>query len=145
MTWIAHYEPMLYEGQVNPTKRGFASADAAWEYITGTQVCDGCREELVPPITVENLRSTGCAAEWLVLEENKFDNAKSEEELMEAAGYKLVYKKPNIMTMPKSLLFDYHNYRKDMVCPLCNRTVWVGVDENGKESCCQKCYLESYE
>lgn len=46
--------------------------------------------------------------------------------------------------IPESLEFDYRNYRKDMVCPLCKRQVWVGVDQDGKESICQKCLQEAY-
>lgn len=48
------------------------------------------------------------------------------------------------MKIPKQLTFDYRLYREDMLCPLCARTVWVGMDENGKESICQACYEQAY-
>lgn len=41
---------------------------------------------------------------------------------------------------PKTLTFNFKDYKEDEECPFCHITTWLGVGENGIKMC-QKCYL----
>jgi hypothetical protein len=102
MDYTAQYQPMRSEGQSDPSRSGFTSEDAAWDYVY-TQMCTGCRDErriaLLGKDSEEYKAYTdagrwepseypACSCEWMVLPTDKIDAPY--EERMLAAGWKPV-------------------------------------------------------
>jgi hypothetical protein len=105
--WAAVYQP----SDTSRTSRfDFPSKEAAKEYVF-SQMCQSCSEsrELALKIQKEH-RATldedmmaeelpGCFWEWLIMKTKDYQNADSMDDLMEAAGWEKVYKRPKSETV----------------------------------------------
>jgi hypothetical protein len=98
--WTALYQPVIAPGgRTNPSKSGFATREEAMAYALD-DMCDTCKEERRKALAGEEqdeefefrpLKYPGCFYEWLFVPTSSLD--KPYEEIMEDAGWKLVYSK----------------------------------------------------
>jgi hypothetical protein len=100
-TWTAIYEP---DGQRHESKFDLPSKEAALEYVFA-HMCEPCKENRRLALKIkaegratirEDMRADeypGCFWEWLILKTKDLKQAKYQSDVMEAAGYKLIYKR----------------------------------------------------
>lgn len=102
----AIYLPALPPGQSDPSRRGFATADEAQEFVF-SQMCKGCKEQrklfldgvVKEPLDMYEAEEwpeewPPCTCEWVVVPTDKSDGTFLE--LMEAAGWQVVYEKQKL-------------------------------------------------
>ncbi|MBS1722852.1 MAG: hypothetical protein JSS66_07725 [Armatimonadetes bacterium] len=75
--FVAFYNPGT-SGE-DPSRRGFTTEEAAWNYIKSAGVCASCLEDLArghfadaPDVTVTHVAHTSCGAEWDVEPETEY-------------------------------------------------------------------------
>lgn len=96
--YTALYLPALPTGSPNPTKTGFETKDVAWEYVF-SRMCSSCKEERERVLKSEATDECGsnapaCSAEWLVLTTSDLETCEGWDDLMNAVGAELIYKRP---------------------------------------------------
>lgn len=92
--WTATYLPMRNEGEPDPSRSGFATAEEAEEYII-SRMCRHCVEEREAALAgdPESSEWPGCACEWLVIETEKYDKCETFDDMMDAVGAKVIWRK----------------------------------------------------
>lgn len=103
--WTALYLPARTPGYVDPSRFDFNSEPEAQEYIF-SQMCRGCQEErdrAVKKITIgvsdENIEHEydslwpACACEWDTMLTSEYEQCETDQDVMEAAGWEVIYSK----------------------------------------------------
>jgi hypothetical protein len=113
--FVAYYMPAL-NGNKDPSRGGFPTKDAAWDWVAEKYTCKGCKEEIetnkkwrksgkkYPPKSFfksleeevdwhqKNVGSShpACMCEWSVLEKDKLDKCQDFGDIMDAMGAKRI-------------------------------------------------------
>lgn len=113
--FVAYYLPAL-NGRKDPSKGGFLTKEAAWEWVAEKHTCQGCKEEIetnkkwiasgkkYPPKSFFkslddeidwSFKNIGdghpaCMCEWTVLEKDKLDKCENFGDIMDASGAKRI-------------------------------------------------------
>jgi hypothetical protein len=96
------YAPARAEGVPDPTRSGFPTEEAAWEFVFGS-MCRKCREEHDRALTLsEEEREESadglfpaCACEWFVLSTADYKNSAGFDDILDAAGFtEIAYSRP---------------------------------------------------
>lgn len=112
--FVAYYMPAT-EGK-DPSKEGFSTEEAGWDWVRKNCVCKGCKEEIetnkkwvasgkkYPSKSFfksleeevdwhqKNVGSSfpACMCEWMILEKDKLDKCKDFGDIMDASGAKRI-------------------------------------------------------
>lgn len=91
MLFSAIYLPARSEGTPDPSRGGFESEDAAWEFVFTNHMCRRCVESRRRAIAGTggefDSEYPACSAEWLVGKTADFEKAESFEDTLTAGGY----------------------------------------------------------
>ncbi len=101
--WTALYLPARPEGRPDPSRFDFDSEDEAQEYIF-TRMCKSCKAQRQraldgtsdPEDGLEQFDSLwpGCAHEWSTMLTSDYEGCETDQDVMEAAGWRVIYRKP---------------------------------------------------
>lgn len=102
--WTALYMPALPDNAKNPSRYDFDSKDEAEQYIFG-RMCTDCKEGRQrvidgtsdPDNNEDHLFDSewpGCACEWEAVLTHELAGCETMDDVMNAAGYKVIWSKP---------------------------------------------------
>jgi hypothetical protein len=102
--YSAIYLPARQPSRSDSSRSGFETKEAAWEYVY-SQMCEACQAERARVLAGEgqpedwkagrhgDSLDPPCSFEWIVAPTERVEAATSWDELMEAAGMKLIYQR----------------------------------------------------
>lgn len=89
----------------DPSRSGFPTKEAAWDWIYTEQMCTECKNERKDALSEEfdfddeehspPALKPPCALEWLVLKTTELDKCATMDEIMECAGWKTIWEAEN--------------------------------------------------